>query len=123
MLRLLLDEQISGEVARGLRRKDPRLPVHSLAEWQEGRFLSEPDWMLLEAAAREGLSLVTYDRATIPPLLKTWAEEGRSHGGVIFIDQRTIPSSDFGSLIRAIIGLYAEGKDWPWRDRVIHLRR
>ena len=32
-------------------------------------------------------SLVTYDRRTIPPLLKTWAESGLHHGGVVFVDE------------------------------------
>lgn len=39
--------------------------------------------------------------ATIPPRLKAWAEEERPHGGVIFVDQRTFLSSDFGGLIRS----------------------
>ena len=36
----------------------------------------------------KGLTLVTYDRRTIPPLLKTWAEEERTHGGVVFVDEK-----------------------------------
>lgn len=123
MLRFLLDEQISTDVASGLRRKSRSLWVRSLAEWEEGRFLAEPDWMLLQDAAQQGLTLVTYDRATIPPVLKTWGEGGRRHGGVVFVDQRTIPSSDFGSLIRALIKLHEETSAWDWQDRIVILRR
>ncbi len=123
MLRLLLDEQISTDVASGLRRKDQNLWVRSLAEWEEGRFLAEPDWQVLQDAAKQRLTLVTYDRSTIPPLLKTWGEQGRRHGGVIFVDQRTISSSDFGGQIRALIKLHEEASAWDWQDRIVILRR
>jgi hypothetical protein len=36
----------------------------------------------------QGLTLVTYDRRTIPPLLNTRAEEAPSHAGVIFVDEK-----------------------------------
>jgi hypothetical protein len=123
MLRLLLDEQISTAVAGGLRKKNPKLWVRSLAEWEEGRYLAEPDWMLLHDTAKDRLTLVTYDRATLPPILKSWGEEGRNHGGVIFVDQKTIPSSDFGSLIRALLKLHEEALGWDWQDRIVILRR
>jgi len=35
-----------------------------------------------EKRLAQGLTLVTYNRRTFPPLLKTWAEEGRTHGGL-----------------------------------------
>jgi len=123
MLRFLLDEQISTEVAGGPRRRDLSLWVRSLAEWEEGRYLAEPDWMLLQDAAKQGLTLVTYDRATIPPVLKAWGEGGKRHGGVVFVDQKTIQSSDFGCLIRALLKLHEETSTWDWQDRVIILRR
>ncbi len=74
-------------------------------------------------AGVQGLTLVTYDLGTIPPLLKRWAEAGRDHGGVIFVDQRTIPSSDFGSLARGLQALFRESGKWDWNNRVIFLRR
>ena len=39
-------------------------------------------------SCNQKLTLVTYDRRTIPPLLKDWAEEGRPHAGVIFVDEK-----------------------------------
>ncbi len=59
------------------------------------------DSACLRQAARQGLTFVTYDRRTIPPLLKIWAEEERKHGGVIFVDEKTILPSDTGGLVRA----------------------
>jgi hypothetical protein len=123
MLRLLLDEHISPEVANGLRRRAKRLSILSLNEWQQGRFLGVPDDVLLMAAAVEQLTLVTYDRRTIPPLLKRWAEEGREHAGVVFVDNRTISSSDIGGLVKALELLWAQGAEWDWVDRTVIVRR
>jgi hypothetical protein len=86
MLKLLLDEHISTQVAKGLRRRAPSLEIHYMAEWEDGRLLGQDDHDCLREAAVQCLTLVTYDRRTIPPLLKTWAEAGRTHGGVIFVD-------------------------------------
>jgi hypothetical protein len=123
MLKFLLDEQISPAVARGFRRRHKALSVHCLAEWEGGRFMGQPDEELLLEAAAQSLTLVTYDRKTIPPLLKMWAESGRNHSGVIFVDQKTIPSSDFGGLIRALQQLWEETGRWDWTNRILILRR
>ena len=123
MLKLLLDEQISPEVAEGLRRRRGDLEVKCLAEWEQGKFLGLADELFLAEAARQRITLVTYDRRTIPPVLKRWAEEGRSHGGAVFVDRETIPSSDFGGLIRALEKLRNETSEWDWTDRIVTLRR
>jgi hypothetical protein len=123
MLKLLLDEHISPDVAEGLRTRHAKLVVISLAEWEEGRFMGQPDDLMLLEAAIQKLPLVTYDRKTIPPLLKTRAEAGLDHGGVIFVDHKTIPSSDFGGLIRALHTLFHESAKWDWTNRVCFLRR
>jgi hypothetical protein len=123
MLKLLLDEHISPTVAEGLRRRSQSLSVCALVEWEGGSFLGQDDAALLQRAAAQHWALVTYDRRTIPPLLKLWAEAGQRHGGIIFVDERTIPPSDIGSLTRALAALAAESAFWDWSDRVIYLRR
>ena len=123
MLKLLLDEQISPDVAEGFRRRQKNAFLWCLPEWEGGRFMGLADDLLLEEAAVQKLTLVTYDRKTIPPLLKTWAEAGRDHGGIVFVDDKTIPSSDFGGLIRALQKLFQETAKWDWRNRVCFLRR
>lgn len=122
MLRLLLDEHISPGVADGLRRRSRSLRVFCMATWDGGEFLGQTDSVCLQQAAAQGLTLVTYDRRTIPPLLKVWAEEGRQHGGVIFVDERSISPADTGSLIRALSQLASETGEWNWTDLVIFLR-
>jgi hypothetical protein len=123
MLSFLLDEHISPDVATGLRQREKGLCVISLAEWQEGRFLGQPDDFLLKAANVQKLTLVTYDRRTIPPLLKMLAEAGQNHGGVIFVDEKTIPASDLGGLVRALKELFQESVKWDWTNRICFLRR
>ena len=123
MLRLLLDEHISPDVARGVRRTGRKITVHALAGWDDGGFLGLDDNAILREAAARGLTLVTYDRRTIPPLLKAWAEAGLKHGGVIFVDEKTISPADIGALVRALRELVHEAGDWDWRDRICFLRR
>jgi hypothetical protein len=110
-------------VAIGLRRRIRLLTIRSMQEWEDGNFLGQDDDACLKEAARQKLTLVTYDRRTIPPLLKTWAEEGRHHGGVIFVDEKTISPADIGGLIQALTTLAREGRRRNWTDRICFLRR
>src|SRR5258705_13445523 len=73
-----------------------------MVEWENGDFLGQEDSACLQEAATQGLTLVTYDRRTIPPLLKAWAEEERGHGGGIFFGEKKMPPSDTGALISAL---------------------
>src|SRR5258708_36441209 len=108
MLKLLLDEHISPAVANGIQRRNRSLVIHPMVQWESGNFLGREDSICLLEAAKQRLTLVTYDRRTIPPLLKLWAEEERSHGGVIFVDEKTISPSDIGGLVRALSSLADE---------------
>ena len=119
MLKLLLDEHISPDVAEGLGRRNRAMAVR----WEDGNFLGQEDSACLQEAARQGLTLVTYDRRTIPPLLKAWSEEERKHGGVVFVDEKTISPEDIGGLVWALTKLSKETGSWDWTNRVYFLRR
>lgn len=123
MLKLLLDEHISPEVASGVRRRNRSVVIHSMVQWESGNFLGKEDSACLLEAAKQRLTLVTYDRRTIPPLLKLWAEEGRSHGGVIFVDEKTISPAEIGGLVRALISLTGDAGEMDWTNQVYFLRR
>jgi hypothetical protein len=123
MLKLLLDEHISPDVAKDLRRRDRTIAVHAMIEWEDGNFLGLEDAVCLREAAVQKLTLVTYDRRTIPPLLKAWAEEGSHHFGVIFVDDKTIAPSNIGGLVLALAGLVKEARNWDWTGRICFLRR
>ncbi len=94
-----------------------------MVEWENGYFLGQQDSACLREAAVQGLTLVTYDRRTIPPLLKTWTEEERTRGGVIFVDEKTISPADIGGLVRALTSLAREAGNWDWTNRIYFLRR
>jgi len=123
VLKFLLDEHISPDVADGLRRRNRTIIVRYMVEWENGDFLGQEDSACLQEAARQGLTLVTYDRRTIPPLLKAWAEEERKHGGVVFVDEKTISPADIGGLVWALTKLSKETGSWDWTNRVYFLRR
>ena len=123
MLKLLLDEHISPRVAAGIRLRDKKIIIRDMVEWENGNFLGQEDSACLREAAVQELTLVTYDRRTIPPLLKNWAEEGRRHGGVIFVDEKTIAQADIGGLIQSLDRLVKETRDLDWTDTIYFLRR
>ena len=123
MLKLLLDEHISPDVANGLRRRNRAIEIRYMVEWEDGYFLGQEDSAYLREAATQGLTLVTYDRRTIPPLLKTWAEEERTHGGVVFVDEKTISPADIGGLVWALTRLARETGNWDWTNRIYFLGR
>jgi hypothetical protein len=123
MLKLVLDEHISPGVAKGLRRLHNKLTVHALVEWEAGVFLGQPDPLILHEAAAQKLTLVTYDQKTIRPLLYDWAHEGRSHGGVVFVDDKTIAPGNIGGLVRALADLTVRRMNDDWTNRVLFLTR
>ena len=123
MLKLLLDEHISPKTARGLRRRFPRLRVFPLAEFERGRLLGCDDATCLREAAAHGFTIVTYDRRTIPPLLKAWAEEGATPAGVIFVDEKTVAPSDIGGLVNALSELVRTMLHEDWTGRICFLTR
>lgn len=122
MLKLLLDEHISPQVATGVQRRNRSVVIHSMVQWESGNFLGKEDSACLLEASKRRLTLVTYDRRTIPPLLKLWAEEERSHGGVIFVDEKTISPADIGGLVRSLITLVGEVGKMDWTNLVYFLR-
>jgi len=123
MLKLLLDEHISPAVAARLRLRHPSLSIVCVAEWEDGEFLGQSDAVCLQEAAAQQLTLVTYDQRTIPSLLKAWGEEGQEHGGVIFVDEKTISPGDIGGQVRALSSLFREAAKWDWSSGVVFLRR
>jgi hypothetical protein len=48
MLKLLLEEHISPDVAHGLRRRNRATEVHYLVEWEDGHFLGQEDSLVYE---------------------------------------------------------------------------
>lgn len=123
MLRLLLDEHISPAVARELEAKCTGMKIVAFQHWRAGRFMGAADRVFLPQAKQDGLTLVSYDQKTIRPLLKDWAEQGIDHGGVVFVDTKTIAPQDIGGLVEALRGLWKSERRAEWTNRVVFLRK
>lgn len=123
MLHLLTDEQVSPAVAKQAARRCRGLSSVAIRDWLHGQLLSASNEVVLQEAHRQRLTLVTFDLHTIPPLLRTWAEQGVDHGGVVLVDQNTIRQNNIGGLATALCVLWREQGDLAWTNRVVFLRR
>lgn len=121
MLALLLDENLSDEIARQVIAIRPDIPICSAHDWEGGRLRGVSDEAVLRAAAEAGLTLVSYDVNTIPLLLVRLANEAFVHAGIVFIHNATFRSNDYGSLMRALIQLYDTERKAEWKDRLFFL--
>lgn len=121
MLRLLLDEHLDPDIADAARSLEKHMVVIPLAEWEDGAYLGVPDEALLQAASAAGLTLVTFDQRTIVPLLRTWAQAGREHGGVVFVSAYTFAADNVGALGRALVRLWHDQRDADWTNATLYL--
>ena len=80
------------------------------------------DEVVLREAQKQRLTLVTFDLRTIPPLLRSWSEQGFDHSGVILVDERTIAQGDIGGLVKALCALWRTHRDIDWTNRVAYLQ-
>jgi hypothetical protein len=123
VLTFFLDEHISPRIARQVLRTRPAARVFTVLEWQAGCLAGLPDdELLLEAQAR-AFTLVTYDCATVAPIVRAWMEQGIDHAGVIFVDERTIAPNDFGGLTKALVRLWDAEHEEDGSNRCIFLAR
>lgn len=122
MLSFLLDEQISPEIAKQITKKRVDIEIFTLYTWQKGYYLGVSDEVILKAAAKEELTLITYDQKTIPPILFEWGQANINHAGVVFIDYRSITPNNFGALVRAIIWLWDTQNQGNWQNRIVYLQ-
>ena len=123
MLALLIDENYSPEIARQVVEIRPDIRIESVYRWRNGLLEHTIDREILITAVEHGWTLVTRDVHTIPKLIRHLYEEGISHGGIILVSDRTFRPDDYGAILKAIIRLWDECKDWTWIDRVVYLSR
>ncbi|MGH2397107.1 MAG: DUF5615 family PIN-like protein [bacterium] len=119
-MRLWLDEMISAEVARQLRQR--RYDVAAVQEAGHRWAWGLDDTQQLEAAVQQGRALVSYNLRDLVPLSQQWAEERRTHWGIVLIHSQTIAPSDIGGIVRHLANLLAAyADDDALRDRVLFL--
>ncbi len=101
-LTFLLDEDLSYRVAEGLRRRGvDAISVHEVG--RANRQVSDAEQ--LEYATQQGRVLVTYNRADYQALDALWRTQGRTHAGVLWCAERSIPRRAIGDLIRTLAQL------------------
>ncbi len=122
MPRFLLDEHLAPAIADAVRSLKEDMVVIPLAGWQDGAYLGASDDTLLQAAFAAGFTLVTFDQRTIMPLLQTWAQEGRTHGGVVFVSAYTFATDNVGALSRALVRLWRDPGDIDWTNVTLYLQ-
>jgi hypothetical protein len=83
-VRALLDEQLSGRIARLLRERG--LDVEAVVERSD--LLQASDREVIEAAAREGRAVVSNNIKDFRPLAAQRVTEGRGHAGLILLPAR-----------------------------------
>ena len=122
MLSLLLDEQMSPQVAAQVQARNSEIPIQSVQTWQGENLRGQPDEQLLREAASAGFTLVTYDISTIMPVLIEWGTSGEDHGGVLFIDHLSISQGNLGGQVAALVQQWEAALDWDWTNVVQFLR-
>src|SRR3954454_12146364 len=95
MLRLLSDEDVPGDIVKGLRHRQPGLDIVRV---QEVGLMSTPDPDILEWAAREDRQIFTRDRSTM-----TAHATDRIAGGLPMLGVFVLP--EFMSIGQAIAEL------------------
>ena len=116
-MRLLLDANLSGRRVAG----PLRLEGHDVLTLNERPDLeARDDPAVLALAAAEDLILVTRNSRDFAPLLREWAEAGRSHGGCVLI--WTLGHHEFGAILDGLRSLFDERPDQAaWRDIAVAL--
>lgn len=120
MVRVLLDEHVSGRVIGASLSEDGH-EVRAVDSEESLKGL--PDETLLELAARERRVLITANARDFVPLIQQRVSGGRSHAGVVLIPA-SIRSEHFGALVGGLRSMFA-GEEDPesWMERVVWLRR
>jgi hypothetical protein len=85
MLRLVSDENFSGDIVRGLFR---RLAKLDLVRVQDVGLTQTPDLDILEWAASQGRVLLSHDVSTVPPAAYRRVGEGKPTPGVFIVPDR-----------------------------------
>ncbi len=102
-MRLLLDAHISGRVVASRLRSQGH-DVFALDEHRELEGIGDAEVLML--AAQQQRILITFNLRDFLPLVRQWAEEGRSHAGCVLLAR--IAQSDFGGILGRLEAAFRE---------------
>lgn len=115
-MKLALDHHYSRAIAEQL-----RLLGHDVVAAVEEGLEREDDESLLTICAEGARALLTNNVGDFVPIARRWAAEGRSHSGLIFTSDASMPRgrNTIGRYVAALDGLLrVRGADDALRDQV-----
>jgi hypothetical protein len=114
MLQLLSDEDVPGDIVRGLRQRQPGL---DLVRVQEVGLMHTEDPDVLEWAAREGRLVITRDCNTMTRHAYDRVKQGLPMPGIIVIPE----FMSIGEAVKELEILALASEPDEWRDQVVYL--
>ena len=114
MLRLAADENLTGDIVRGLLRRNQRIDVLRV---QDTGLLGADDLRVLAWAAAERRVLVTHDGRTVPRYANQRVEAGLSMPGAFIVPQ----SLSVGQAIEDLLLLCQCSAAGEWEGLVFYL--
>ena len=115
-MKLALDHHYSPQVANRLRVRNHDVIAVIEAGWE-----AEDDDELLAHCTADGRTLLTNDVADFAVIARRWQTEGRSHAGLIFTSDASLPRTrnTIGRYVAAIAALMkANAGDESFVDRI-----
>ena len=115
-MKVALDHRYSPAIAAQLRSREHDVIAAVERGWNE-----LADEALLELCTSDGRVLLTNDVADLVVLVRRWSLEGRSHAGLVFTSDRSLPRGrrTIGRYVDALDGLMAANPaDDAFTDRV-----
>ena len=114
MLRLLADENLNGDIVRGLLLRQPKFDV---VRAQEVGLSAAEDPEVLAWAAENNRIVVTYDRATMPDFAYERIVAGEQMPGLFLLNDRL----SVGQAIDEILLIDSCTEQVEWNGLVVHL--
>lgn len=114
MLRLASDENLNGDIVRGLLRRNPEVGIVRI---QDADLLGADDPRVLALAAAERRILATHDGRTVPHHANQRARAGRPMSGVIIVPR----SLSVGHAIEDLLLLCECSLEAEWGGMVLYL--
>jgi hypothetical protein len=113
-LRLLADENLNGDIVRGLLLRQPSIDIVRV---QDVGLAGTDDTEILAWAAERDRIVVTHDRGTLPDRAYERVTMGLFLPGVFVIDGRF----PVGQAVRELLLMVACSDQREWSGRVVHL--
>ncbi len=114
MLRFAADENLNGDIARGLLRSEPRFDIVRI---QDVGLRGADDPTVLAWAAQEGRILLTHDVTTITKFAYERVTAGSPMPGVIEI-RRSVP---LGTVIGDLLLIAGASTEEEWENKIGYL--